>query len=398
MDKICAKQLDTLLYFESKGNNEGGMRKLLKKKGGQVLAISIIAMFVLFIFGLAIVETGNLIYEKIHMQNIADSSAMEAGTWYARSLNMVSLSNKMLVVTTGVALAATLYTAGTTWPFWNDILKVMVTAQDIFAGTGDAGKAQLMPWLCWGSVLLNGKRNDSLSLAVFNVETFKENKLPTFNLKRRTLSDMLDEEQLQTKYYYVTETSGKKVNVPKGEVKKNIAGRLYQNETGKFVIKEQGVAGDAVPEDIRKIMKTITGAVKELDEISGLDKMPFDVVETGPHTVLVVSFKDKVKQKLGTNFFIGDDGKKIEPFLAASALVRVDGGSLYFWEMDGASYSPHLDKVQMPVFADFTSVESREIMEQAGKYVRNMETGDFSGAFSYLDKAGKVLTSGMILH
>lgn len=375
------------------------MRKLIRRKKAQVLVVAVTAMFVLFIIGIAIIEIGNLTYEKVHMQNIADSGAMEAGTWYARSLNMISLSNKMLVVTTGIALAATTISGGTTWLFWKDLLKGIETTQDFFAGTGEAGKAQVVPWLCWGSVILNGKRNDALSLAVFNVETFDKNKLPSFNLKRRTLSDVIDKEQLLTKYYYVEEATGRKVNVPKNEVKKNRAGRIYQDGTGKFVIKEQGLGDDTMPEDISKMLEGISKAIEAVPLLEDAFKaLPFDIVETGPHTVLVGSFKDKIPQKTGTRFFLGDNKKPIEPFLMSCALVRMDGGSMYFWEMDGASYSPHLDKVQLPNLTSLGSAESREILGQAGKYVKENNSAGFSEMFGYLDKAGKLLTDGVLLH
>jgi hypothetical protein len=166
------------------------------------------------------------------------------------------------------------------------------------------------------------------------------------------------------------------------------------------VIKEQGVAGDSMPKEVRDALGGIREAAKDLPPLkAALDAMPFDIVETGPHTVFVVSYKSEIKQKLGTKFFTDKNGREIKPFLLSSALVRIDGGSMYFWDMDGASYSPHLDKIILPDLSGFGSAESREILNQAGEYVKNNETsGGFSGMFGYLDKAEKVITDGFLLH
>jgi hypothetical protein len=55
--------------------------------------------------------------------------------------------------------------------------------------------------------------------------------------------------------------------------------------------------------------------------------------------------------------------------------------------------------VQLPNFAGFGSAESREILNQAGEYVKsNNAGGEFSGVFGYLEKANKLLTGGVLLH
>jgi len=379
------------------------MRKFVKKTRGQILVVAITAMFVLFIFGIGIIEIGNLFYEKTHMQNIADSGAMEAGTWYARALNITSLSNKLLVVAAGVALAMSSITGPLAIKAVGKAITHIQDLQDFFAGTGELGKAQVVPWLCWGSVLLNGKRNDALSLAAFNVETPGKIIPPTFNLKRRTLSDLLDTNQLKTKFYYVEDDSGRKVNVPENEVKTNSACRIYQGGSGKFVIKEQGLTGDSMPDVVRgpidKILE-IAGAVKDAPLIKDMtQKVKFDIVEAGPHTVLVVSYKNEIKQKLWTRFFLDEKGNEIKPFMISSGLVRIDGGSMYFWDMDGASYSPHLDKIQLPNLSGLGSAESMEILNKADGFVKNNQaSGGFSGISGYLEKAEKLLTGGVLLH
>lgn len=374
------------------------MRKLLKKKRGQMLVVAVTAIFALFVFGLAIIEIGNLVYEKVHVQNIADAGAMEAGTWYARGLNMASLSNKILVAMTGIAIGATMGSFGTTWPFWEKILNGYMDFQDFFAGTGDA---KALPWLVELTVLINGQRNGAASMAFFNVETFRDYQWPSFNLKRRSLNEVLDPEQLTAKYYYVESETNKRVDVDKNEVKTNSAGRIYQDGTGKFVIKQQGIVEDGLPEEISGVLGKVKEAAEEIEILKeALEKLRFDVIETGPHTVLVGSLKKDIKQKLGTDFFKGDDGKHIQPTLAACALARIDGGSMYFWELDGASYSPHLDRVIVPDLSFLMGENAQEFMKQIGQFTGNTEgEGEETvGPVGFLNRIKKALTGGVLLH
>ena len=81
------------------------MKRNITGNKGQILVPAILAVVALFMAVILTVETGNVVFEKIKAQNAADSAAVEAGLWYARSLNIVSISNKILAVS---ALAATI--------------------------------------------------------------------------------------------------------------------------------------------------------------------------------------------------------------------------------------------------------------------------------------------------
>jgi hypothetical protein len=273
-------------------------------------------------------------------------------------------------------------------------------AQDFFAGTGNFEKVQAMPFAVQIAVMANGARNGAASIGLFNVETPEKHLLPSFNLKRRTLADLLDPGQLTTKYYYVENSSGRKVNVLKPGVKTNSAGRIYQDKTGKFLIKEQGLAGDSMPEDIKAVLGDIGESINKFPGAKKLaDMAPFDIVETGPHTVLVFSAKKDVKQKLGTGFFKDKKGDEIGPYvLFSSALVRVDGGSMYFWEMDGASYSPHLDRVIMPDLTSLGSAGSKELLKALKDNAPSGNNGVLSRVFEYSDKVNKIISDGVLVH
>ncbi|HDQ26659.1 MAG TPA: hypothetical protein ENN43_07965, partial [bacterium] len=272
------------------------MKRAVRGKKGQILILALGVMAAIFIMAVVVVETGNLVYERIHLQNTADSAALEGGLWYARALNVVSLSNKGLVLTTGVAVAAIIITGGTTLPFWERTLNMYMKAQDFFAGTGHFKDKRLMPALTAGAVVINGQRNGCLSIPLFNVEDFGNNIIPSYNLKRRTLVDFL-EDSIETRYYYVEQATGRRVDVPSREVAENRAGRLYKRDDGKFVIKESGLAGDMPPElkepmeKMREIINTareapLAGALADLL----LNKISFDIRETGPHTILVINY------------------------------------------------------------------------------------------------------------
>ncbi|HRU39611.1 MAG TPA: hypothetical protein P5511_07010, partial [Candidatus Goldiibacteriota bacterium] len=219
-------------------------------------------------------------------------------------------------------------------------------------------------------------------------ETAGEKLMPGFNLKRRTLADLLDFEQLTEKYYYVERATGKAVNVPRSEVKKNSAGRLYQEKTGKFVIKRSGIpvaegnGGDGKGEG------TFFKKAKEFirsDEVKMIcDLMKFDIIETGPHSVLVASFKDHEKFFKGRVF---PDRKKILqlPDMTALSLARVDGGSMDFWDLDGASYSPHLDRVILPSLAAIPGFDA-------------LGNADFGVLGDYAKEAVNAVEENVLLH
>jgi hypothetical protein len=388
------------------------MRKILKKKRGQVLVVAVTAMFVLFVFAVAVVEFGGYIYEKIHMQNVADSGAMEGGLWYARALNITSLSNKILVAVTGVALIATAASLGTTWPFWQQVLTWYIRVQDFFSGTGDFKGFQAMPAASAAAVVINGVRNSGVvSFPMFNIENFKDKGfMPSFNLKRRTLAEMLEPESLDSRYYYIEENSGNRVDVPSNEVKTNRAGRKYHASDGKFVIKQEFVCAGGegeMPEKFRKGLEALREAKKKapllgnvLDEIT--KRVPLDVVETNPHTILVLSFKSGIQQKLGTGFFKDRSGNQIIPLvLASSALVRVDGGSMCFLDLNGADYTPHLDHILLPKIELTGGGDSSAVAAGLQRYAgENM--GSFEGSAGkmaeFLSKANDFVTNYVILH
>jgi hypothetical protein len=336
---------------------------------------------------------------------------MEGGIWYARALNVTSLSNKILVALTGIALIATAASAGTTWPFWKSLLEFYINIQDFFAGTGDFKDTPVMPLLDAGAVFINGARNDkTVCLPLFNVENFMDKGfIPSFNLKRRTLEDFINPDSLDSRYYYIEESTQKRVDVPDNEVKINRAGRKYHSVDGKFVIPEQPICGDgkvSMPKELSDAFKALSDAEKKhpllKTFIKAITGIPLDVVETNPHTILVISFKSGEKQKLGTGFFKNDDGSEITPVgFIGSALVRIDGGSMCFLDLKGANYTPHLDHVVLPkiTLKDGGNLSSAVagLQQFAGANSALLE-GNTGRMLELLTKANDFVTDYVILH
>lgn len=374
------------------------MKKNLKSKKSQVLIISIFAFILLFIFAFMIVEVGNLIYLKIHLQNIADSAAMEGGTWYARSLNIVSLSNKVLFLVAAGGLVSIFLTLGVSTSTVKNAIEIVQKIQDVFAGTGNFANVRIAPALNAAAVIINGQRNEgTLCIPIFNVEDFDlSDPLPSFNLKRRTLSDFLDfnDNDANDKYYYKKKSTGEKVYVDEKDTRKNKIGWTIEKKTGKRLIKESPAV---LSDDLKDKLGSIKNVLKDFIDI------PFDIIETGEHTILIIALKKDIKQQLGTKFFVRKNSSSeiVPSLLIATSMVKIEGGKMDFWELDGAAYTPKLQHIVLPqikitdnenetlsYLADFSKDTISDISSET----------DVNNIFSFLSKSTQFLTDNLILH
>jgi len=64
--------------------------------GGQALVLVAVVLPLLFAYFLYVAGTGNIIKEKIHLQNVADSASVAAVTWQARGLNLLVATNNAI--------------------------------------------------------------------------------------------------------------------------------------------------------------------------------------------------------------------------------------------------------------------------------------------------------------
>ena len=353
------------------------MRKLLKSKKGQVLVISLAVIFLIFVFVIAAVETGNLMYEKAHMQNIADSGAMEGGMWYARGMNILALSNKVLAVTGVAAVVASLFGA---YDAGKKAVEFVQKAQDVLAGTGTMEKSGIkaMPFFCAAAVLLNGKDNKVLSIPLHNLEDYETGRwMPSFNVKRR-YADSSGNTGDEDKYYYRKKSTGEKVYVEKESVVTDVS---IRNKHKKRTLNH--------PVHGNRFLSVEKGSNKEDGTV------PLDIVESSQeHSVLVVSCREKknIKQITSSGLLKDDKGEEIRPdFLLGFSFVRVSGGSLDILELDGANYEPFLEHIQFPVLK-----QTDGLAEAAGGAADNAdEPGQM---VEYLNSAIDILNGGLILH
>ncbi len=346
--------------------------KLIRKKKGQALVVSIAAFLILFILVIAVVEAGHLMYMKTRSQNIADSGAMEAGLWYARGLNTISLTNKVLAITGVAGIVATILTAGEAGGATLEAIQKVQKAQDIIAGTGEFNRVKAFPYIMAAMVLRNGKENGAVSVPFYNVDSFAEGKcLPSFNVRRRYLSDIIDidSDNGEDRYYYTEGKTGRKVYVDRDKVAYNENIKSRKNENDRVKIRKGEAGGN-------KFLKR--------EKAEGPKDVPLDIIETSQdHTVLVVSYKDNYKQVLGSGFFTDDDGGQIKPdLLLGTSFVSVSGGKMDFWETDGAGYEARMEHIKLP---DLT--QSKEIMDALGQ---ESEGG--------LSKAVGFLSDNLLMH
>ncbi len=301
------------------------MKRIITRDKGQILVPAILAVLALFMAVILTVETGNVIFEKIKTQNAADSAAVEAGLWYARSLNIVSISNKILAVS---AVAATICEiAGLKGAL--KTVEAVQKVQDAFAGTGDFEKLPIKPapLLLSAAVIRNGINNGSACIPVFNVNNEDNNYLPSFNLERRYASELLvPDKDVPGKYSYKRKSDGKKIYVDKDDVRWDE--NLSHGKGGHITKKGYG------------------GPSRILKEEKGL--IPLDVKEkSAEHTVLVIACREKSGLLLNNRFFKNGSKKK---YFVALSMAGAAGGTMDILDINGASYQASLVPVKIPDF------------------------------------------------
>ena len=298
------------------------MIKLFSGKEGNVLIISVAALVIIFMMMVLILETGNFMYEKVHIQNIADSGALEGGTWYARGMNIVSISNNLLLgAGAAAALMASLGVPG------GDGLTGAVQKTQNFIVT-------LMPAMSAAMVIKNGQMNGGVaSIPLFNVENFEEKGVvPSFNIKRVTLAKTTEK---KTKYFYRTGGAGVKNYVDERSVEYNKKAKRWQMK----------------PEYAVNCKRLFVSREISYGKDSAGDKadIKLGLAETGEHTVLVVSVKQGLKPVLGTKFLKDKNGREIvQPIMVTAAMARVYGGNTDMWDFTGAAYKVKIENVILP--------------------------------------------------
>jgi hypothetical protein len=350
------------------------MRKLLKKNNGQVIVISIAALLVIFILVIVVVETGNLVYNKVHMQNIADSGAVEAGLWYARSLNVIALTNKALGVLGFAGILTAVVDDGATLKAAQELQKVQ---DSIIAG---------MPIITAGAVVRNGGGNGVISIPLFNTANFQSSHcMPSFNLERRYLIGGLT----QKKRTYTVTKDGKKIELTEAQARRLVYDEKIRNRNEAW----KSYKFDHDPEFGDRYVGS-----KEKDVKADL---PLDIIETDKeHTVLVLSFKKDVPQILNNGFLKDNERSPIKPaFLLSTAMVRVSGGSMNVFDPSAANYSPKIEQVQLPQVGDPQALA--QTLDKAGDILKSTgldSSGNSAELFGKINSGIQLINDDILLH
>ena len=339
--------------------------KILKgKNSGQILVPSILAVVALFMTVILILEVSNVMIEKIKAQNAADSAAVEAGLWYARSLNIVSVSNKILAVSAIAASVCEILGLKGAMKAVEAVQKV----QDAFAGTGDFDKLPFepVPGLLCAAVVRNGINNGAAAVPLFNIDNGERSLLPSFNLKRRYATELLmPEKDSPGKYSYKRKSDGKRIYVDKKDVRWDE--NLNHGKGGNITKKGRGLPS--------RILKEEKGYI------------PLDIVENDKeHTILVVLSMEKRGFIFKNGFFKNKQGA-IKKYFTATSMVRVSGGTMDILDINAANYESNLVPVKLPQI-DAGWIKTIE------KY---MNVKDFN-VNADLSAAMDILREGVIIH
>jgi hypothetical protein len=339
--------------------------KLLKGENrGQILVPSILAVVALFMTVILMLEVSNVMIEKIKAQNAADSAAVEAGLWYARSLNIVSVSNKILAVSAIAASVCEILGLKGAMKAVEMVQKV----QDAFAGTGDFEKLPFepVPGLLCAAVVRNGINNGAAAFPVFNIDSSEKALLPSFNLKRRYATELLmPEKDIPGKYSYKRKSDGKRIYVDKKDVRWDE--NLNHGKGGNITKKGRGLPS--------RILKEEKGLI------------PLDIIEKDKeHTVLVVLFMEKKGFIFRNGFFKQKEGA-LKKYFTATSMARVSGGNMDILDINAANYESKLTPVKLPQI-------DPDLIKTVESY---MNIKDFNPDAD-LSAAADILREGVIIH
>ncbi len=333
---------------------------------GQILVMAIFVFVIIFIFAFLVIETGNLIYKKIHIQNACDSAALEGGIWYARILNIVAITNKILAGT----YVATFLSFGI---LKNSIDMVQIIQDWII---------NLSPYFICGAVLLNGHQNKLLSIPLFNKEAGENsinNSLSDFSFSKITslFPDIINNINIENevfnkiKEFANLNMDGDYSIIPNLNLKRQTAASILTTEV-RYYYKENNVKKyvdannvsynhKAKRWQIINPIQTKNGPRRYFVTREVVNKYNFNadennplkafIEEKGPHYIWVGSVKTGNEFLIVKNLFKDEKKKKIESnkFFITMSKVVVDGGSMDVHDLNGANYSPKFERAGLPV-------------------------------------------------
>lgn len=245
-----------------------------------------------------VVRVGAAFHERTRLQTAVDATALSAATAYARSLNIVAVSNQVLFGAAVADLAVKLFGGGALaagMSAGGSLTDLVMLFQDIWAGTGgmEPGVAPVAMAAVGATV---GARNGLEAMFLWNGLTGPDAAFPTLNVRRATLADLLAwlagdkpydfPEGSRTSLRVVTEkdvfsyqpsSGGPRIEVPTDQVEKIEFERRGKRVTAYRMKKgEGGKAGRFVK-------------AGKVSQVSGALDIPLPLIETSPvHEVFVI--------------------------------------------------------------------------------------------------------------
>ena len=277
---------------------------------GQVSAALLIIFLMAVVSAGVIMKTGKFFFRKAHLQNVADAAALDGGLWYARCLNILSLSNKLQAA----AAAATAVSLLTGNPALLRLNTVIADIQDFIIGDGKYGRISryAAPALICGMAVKNALKNDCVCLPFMNVKGQKSFlSAASVNVKRYCIEKISNR---KVEYYFINHDYGRKMSVEKTRVHFNKRAKRWQISYGRnkgyFVTREVSY-----------------------EKNSGKCKGRMLLEDAGEHTLLTAVFYKSGKNKEN---------------LSALSMVAISGGSMDILDLDAAGYEPNFERVILP--------------------------------------------------
>jgi hypothetical protein len=286
--------------------------------------LGLACLFIVAIFLGLMVRSGRLALERERAEAAADATAMAAATDYARTLNLISASNKFWFF---AEIADKLkeipqLKAALSWvPKPETVQKI----QDYLAGTGQSpgsGQTRLsLALLIEASTLLTAKENGLTVLPLWNGDGDKNlpSPMPTLNLRRRYLSELGDEAvqykdlegevKKEDRFTYREKGSNRTIEVSPEEVRRE----TYTDKHGRQRTVYRYERRDGKSRFVKR-------------EASRQDRA-WDIVEVGRHRVTLAGYRATPNG--------GQD-------LWVISRAEAGGGSMSVFDADAASFEAYL--------------------------------------------------------
>lgn len=323
-----------------------------KSPRGQILPMSLGIFLLLAVLVFLLVNVGRLVLERERVHHRTDVVTFSGGVDYARGLNLLSLSNKILGGGALVAVAS----LGST----SSSLSAIQKGQDILAGTGNfelniSGtkiNAGILPVYTIVALEYLGTKNKLLALPLWNQEKLSEYEkiIPNFNVARRMLGSSV---------MNIVSKGSESFSATIKKQAPSIAKWLYpeEDQTYSHKVGNTGTRKTYSSEETEKInyvdqrgqtqsryRKTQTTHDKKQpflkkDKAKGKKfkmDIPLDLKETGPHRLTVWAFSSSENRHTGR--MIRD-----LPSMIGVAKCEIAGGNLSMLKFEnGSTFDPYL--------------------------------------------------------